>query len=145
MTPQEQEHLDHVLGSATEHQNCHQESKIRNSARESKTSVRVIQLTSLGLYVATEQTTALCPVTDGIVGVETHILGAFPTEKMAETFILMYVDRYGYEGDSHFKVMGPLPKPPVRAKEDPLGPPETSRELEEAESHGIDMDDDIPF
>lgn len=155
MTPQEQEHLDHVAGCATEHQNSHAQSQIENNARESVTEGKIAKLTGLGLHVAVEISTAYCRVTDGIIGTHTCILGAFPCKEAAEIFINLFIDHYGYDGESNYDVRSPLPMPPTKAKEDPLGPPETTREMEEAErhaalldeaeSHGIDMDDDVPF
>jgi hypothetical protein len=155
MNIQEQEHLDHVAGSQTEHQMCHEMSTLEHHGRESVTAGKIAKLTGLGLHVAVEISTAYCRVTDGIIGTHTAILGAFPYKEAAETFINLFIDHYGYDGESNYDVRSPLPMPPTKAKEDPLGPPETTREMEEAErhaalldeaeSHGIDMDDDIPF
>lgn len=130
MTPQEQEHLDHVAGSATEHQNCHMESQIHNSAKEGLTSAKICQMNNLGLHVAIEVTTAYCRVTDGIIGTHTIILGGFVTKGAAESFLNMYADKY-YDGESTFDIRSPLPMPPTKPVEDPLGPPETTREAQE--------------
>jgi hypothetical protein len=155
MTPQEQEHLDHVAGSATEHQNCHQQSTIEHNNREGTVKHQIVALNALGMHVVVGETTAYCRTTDGIIGTHTSILGAFPYDFAAAAFVGMYLDKTGYDPDEHIHVVSPLPMPPTKAKEDPLGPPETTREMEEAErhaalldeaeSHGIDMDDDIPF
>ena len=131
MNPQEQEHLDHVAGSATEHQNCHAESSMANSFHESAVSVQICKMNELGLHVVVEISTAYCRVTDGIIGAHTAILGAFPTKQAAEAFINLYIDKYGYDGECNYDVRSKLPMPPVS-------------HAAEAESHGIDMDDDLP-
>jgi hypothetical protein len=129
MTPQEQEHMDHVLGSASEFQNCYQESQIKHSSRESETSRKIRALNDLGMHVVVGKTPAHCGVTDAIVGEHTSILGALPFDFAAVAFIGFYLDKTGYDPEEHVDVISPQPESPA----------------EEAESHGIDMDDDCPF
>lgn len=133
MTPQEQEHLDHVAGCATEHQNSHAQSQIENNARESVTAGKIATLTGLGLHVAIEVTTAYCRATDGIIGTHTSIMGAFPTKGAAEAFLAMYLHQLThYDGESAYHVRSPLPKPPTKkCFVRHISEPETSREAEE--------------
>jgi hypothetical protein len=123
----EQEHLDHVAGSATEHQNSHAMSVIGLAHRNSEVRAEITKLIEAGQFVVVSESTACCPVTDGITGVHIGIYSRHNT--LPEAMRRMEEDAeecHNAEINLHIE-------------------PSQQAIAEEAESHGIDMDDDCPF
>lgn len=131
MTHQEQEHIDHVAGSASEFQNSFAQSQIEHHHANIDTVVRIAELVEAGRFVVVGSCPAYCRVTDAVVGEHVNIEADFATRAEAEAHCARYTDL-----DDDFRVR----IEPVAAR---LALAQAI--ADEAESHGIDMDDDIPF
>lgn len=74
---QEQEHLDHVAGSASEFQNCYEEARVRSSDEQSKVRGIIHRMVNEGLFVIVCSSPDYCKVTDAICGEHLSIRGAY--------------------------------------------------------------------
>ena len=79
----EQEHWDHVDGSATEFQNCFTEAHAKVQELSREFSVPILRARSLGLFVVVQEMEYYCQSTDALAGTFNRFVAAFPTEQSA--------------------------------------------------------------
>lgn len=106
-TYQEQEHIDHVAGSASEFQNCYSEADAVLRQRRSDFSVPVARARSLGLFVVVEEMPYYCRATDAIVGTYERFVVAFPTQRAADERAAALYARCGADAEVSFRVLLP--------------------------------------
>lgn len=75
-----QEHLDHQMGYATEHQNAF---ALAQLTRRPDDSARIRELVGQGRFCVVEIGPEYCPYTDGILGSRRILVGDFATREEA--------------------------------------------------------------
>jgi hypothetical protein len=111
MTHQEQEHIDHELGSATEHQNSHAMSLIELAHRNCEVRAQINALTEFQFVVVAE-TLATCPVTDGILGSSLSIYSRHATLMEAQQRLEEDAEEcHNAEIELHIEPYQPEPQP----------------------------------
>ena len=106
-TATEQEHWDHVNGSATEFQNCFTEARAKVQELNSNHSAPIVRARSLGLFVVVEEIEYHCRATDAFAGIFERFVVAFPTKESADLRIAKLYSKNQPE-QSQYRVLSPL-------------------------------------
>ena len=104
---QEQEHLDHISGSATEFQNCFTEARAKVQELNSNHSAPIVRARSLGLFVVVEEIEYHCRTTDAFAGIFERFVVAFPTKESADLRIAKLCSKEP-SGEIQYRVLSPL-------------------------------------
>ncbi len=106
-TATEQEHWDHVDGSATEFQNCFTEARAKVQELNSSHSIPIVRALSLGLFVVVEEVEYHCRATDAFAGIFERFVVAFPTKESADLRIAKLCSKES-SGETQYRVLSPL-------------------------------------
>jgi hypothetical protein len=122
MSEQEQEHWDHVAGSASEFQNCYEEAGIRRVQIAAGEDEKIAAALAQGLFVVVNEQPHYCRVTDAVTGTVRYFDTAHLSIRRA---IQRRDDLQAGDPDARVSIEPHLPEPPYVA---PAG-----------------ADDDVPF
>jgi hypothetical protein len=103
----EQEHWDHVDGSATEFQNCFTEAHAKVQELSREFSAPIVRARSLGLFVVAEEIEYYCKATDALAGTFNRFVAAFPAEQSANDRVQRLYSK-NLDRDSRYIVLPPL-------------------------------------
>lgn len=119
LSEQEQEHLDHVAGSASEFQNCFQEASISRCHVAGEARKAIDDVLNAGRFAVVSTSPYFCRVTDAFVGVVEHLRGDFATREAADAAALaLYGKEYGAQGFDIGEDLYVLPRAPQVNPED---------------------------
>lgn len=114
MTHLEQEHNDHVAGSASEHQNCLTEANMTLFQRNGAVRAKVDRLTDLGQFPVVSSAPAYCHATDAILGDQLSIVKIFSARPAADAEVRRLNDFESCDGEVSFEVFPRLPRTLVK-------------------------------
>lgn len=86
MSEAEQEHFDHVAGSASEFQNCFSEAEMRRSQLNRKHAELIGPALDLGMFVVAEEVPYYCKATDACAGSYRSFRFAFHSRQQADDY-----------------------------------------------------------
>lgn len=86
MNIQEQEHIDHVAGSASEFQNCYEEAGHQFAVEQAKENGKIARAKRQGRVVVCRQHERSCRATDGFLGWFIEFDSAWATRQAAEAY-----------------------------------------------------------
>jgi hypothetical protein len=131
MSEQEQEHVDHVAGSASEFQNCFEEATLARCRIAGDYRQAIDNVLAAGRFAVVSTSPYFCRVTGAFVGVVEHLRGDYASREAADAAALAL---YGAEYEAHgFDIGEDLYVLPRQAPA-----PVTPSEVAEAQ-------DDVPF
>jgi hypothetical protein len=107
-TATEQEHWDHVNGSATEFQNCFTEARAEVQELNNDHSAPIVRARSIGLFVVVREIEYYCRSTDAFAGTFDVFVVAFPTRESADARIAKLYARQSEWSETRYRVVSPL-------------------------------------
>jgi hypothetical protein len=123
MSEQEQEHVDHVAGCASEFQNCFEEASIERCRQAGAYRQAIDDVLVAGRFAVVSTAPYFCKATDAFVGVVEYLRGDFATREAADAAALAL---YGREYEAHGFDIGEdlyvLPRAPQVEEPTALGP-----------------------
>ncbi len=112
-SPAEQEHVDHVAGSASEFQNCFSEARSRRLNLAFAGSKAIADLLAAGRFVVVEENPYHCRATDAVAGMVAAPIGHFASREEADAFAAPRCEVQERYGDGFVYVLPRLPVPPA--------------------------------
>lgn len=107
---QEQEHWDHVAGSASEFQNCFEEARIAASREANKHGAAIGDVLATGRFAVVLRCPYYCKATDAIAGSVEYLRGDYASRAEANAEALRI---YSSEGLDSFEDLYVLPRVPL--------------------------------
>lgn len=108
LSPAEQEHADHVAGSASEFQNCYAEAGMVRARLNADQSVAIKAALDEGKFVVVREVPHYCKATDACTGTVRYFEAAFDLRGGAEHYAY---EHSGCQDDSTLYVLPRLPAP----------------------------------
>jgi hypothetical protein len=115
VSPAEQEHLDHVAGSASEFQNCFSEANDVRRQLHHNGQVEIAALLAAGRFVVVEENPYHCRATDAVAGMVASPVGHFASREEAEAFAAPRAEVQERYGDGFVYVLPRCPGLPQSA------------------------------
>jgi len=116
---QEQEHFDHVAGSASEFQNCFAEAGMVRARLASEGSARINALLAAGRFVVVEESPYYCKATDAVAGMVKDVVSHHASREEAEAAAAPRAEVMERYGDGYVCVLPALPVRPLDASDAP--------------------------
>jgi hypothetical protein len=129
ISPAEQEHLDHVAGSASEFENCFSEARSVASRHNSEGQSKIAALVAAGRFVVVCGYPHHCKATDAFAGTIAQRRSDHASRAEADAVLGALFESGEFDPDCNYYVAPRLPAPPALA-------PRYSEPV---------ADDDVPF
>jgi hypothetical protein len=108
MSAAEQEHWDHVAGSASELQNCFEEAQGRRRQLHSQNAERIARVRGFQMFAVVEEVPYYCKATDAFAGSYQIFRVGFKTREAADAYMEHMFKRGDMDPESRFIVLEPV-------------------------------------